>query len=304
MIYTCTLNPSLDYFVQVKDFKPGDLNRIASDKKMPGGKGINVSRVLKRLGVSTQALGFIGGFTGDFIRRELIGEGIHPDFIEVPGDTRINVKIKSANETEINGQSPLVNQNHLEELFLKLEQLTERDALVLSGSIPDSLPPTIYKDMIAGAAGSQAKVILDTSGQALVEAMEAKPFLIKPNHEELGQLFGVTITDVEEAAEYAKRLVSDGIQNVIVSMGGKGAVLAVGDNVFHAEVPKGTLKNSVGAGDSLVGGFLAEYSRGGNVQEAFRYGAAAGSATAFSVDLCTKEAVENLVGQVRVSHIK
>lgn len=303
MIYTCTLNPAIDYFLQVDNFRAGELNHVKADRKMPGGKGINVSRVLKHLGQASKCLGFIGGFTGDFIKEKLVEEGIETDFVAVNGDTRINVKLKSNTETEINGVAPQITDDQLDALFAKLEKLTSEDILVLSGSVPGTLPVTIYKDMIEKVAGSRAKVVADTSGVAFKRVVTAKPFLIKPNHHELGEYFGVTVESFDDVKKYGKKLVDEGIEHVIVSMGGKGAIYIDKDEYLFAPPAKGELKNSVGAGDSLVGGFLSEYVVSGDFRKAFQKGAASGSATAFSVDLCSKEKVEELLPQIKVSNI-
>lgn len=301
MIYTCTLNPSLDYFIQVDHFQPGTLNRMSDDKKMPGGKGINVSRVLKRLETDSVATGFLGGFTGAFIQSALEEEKIKSEFIRINGDTRINVKLKSNQETEINGLSPEISSAQIRELQDRLAQLKEGDALVLSGSLPDSLPKTFYHDLTHQLHSNGVKIIVDTSGEALKMAVKAKPFLIKPNHEELSQLFGVPVDSERTAIPLAVKLHEDGISNVIVSMGGDGALLVSDEGIFHAKAPQGNVKNSVGAGDSLIGGFIAKYSETNDVIQAFQYGAAAGSATAFSVDLCTKDYVEHLLPEVEIS---
>lgn len=303
MIYTCTLNPAIDYFLQVDNFRAGELNHVKADRKMPGGKGINVSRVLKHLGQTSKCLGFIGGFTGNFIKGKLAEEGIETDFVAVDGDTRINVKLKSDTETEINGAAPQITDGQLDALFAKLEKLTADDILVLSGSVPGTLPVTIYKDMIEKVSGSGAKVVADTSGEAFKRVVTAKPFLVKPNHHELGEYFGVTVESFDDVKKYGRKLVDEGIGHVIVSMGGKGAVYIDKNQYLFASPAKGELKNSVGAGDSLVGGFLSEYVVSGDFRKAFQKGAASGSATAFSVDLCTKEKVEELLPQVKVSNI-
>jgi 1-phosphofructokinase len=305
MIYTCTLNPAIDYFVQVDHFKAGELNHVKADRKMPGGKGINVSRVLKHLGQTSKCLGFIGGFTGEYIKDKLAEEGIDTDFVAVNGDTRINVKLKSDTETEINGVAPQITGAQLDALFAQLATLTDKDILVLSGSVPATLPVTIYKDMIAKAGVNGAKVIADTSGEAFTKVVTAdtKPFLVKPNHHELGDYFGVTVESVDDVKKYGRKLVDEGIAHVIVSMGGKGAVYIDKDDYLFAPPAKGVLKNSVGAGDSLVGGFLSEYAVSGDFRKAFRKGAASGSATAFSVDLCTAEKVEEILPQITVTSI-
>lgn len=301
MIYTMTLNPSIDFIVEVADFEVGILNKIQKEAKFPGGKGINVSQVLKRLGTDNKALGFVGGFTGDYIVDSLKQRGIVTDFVEVQEDTRINIKLKTGQETEINGQGPTIQEPELTALLNKIDALTTNDVLVLAGSIPQSLPVTIYETLASIATKKGAKVVADTTGEVLLNVLPNKPFLIKPNHHELGELFDVKIETVEEAVPYGKRLVEMGAQHVIVSMAGAGALLFSKDVALYANVPKGVLKNSVGAGDSVVAGFLSNYFRTGDVQQAFKYGVASGSATAFSPELCTQQEVEELLPQIKLT---
>jgi 1-phosphofructokinase len=303
MIYTCTLNPSVDYIVEVNDFRIGELNRATYTAKFPGGKGINVSRVLKRLGVENTALGFIGGFTGAFIEHELSRENIQFDFVKVPGDTRINIKLKSGKETEINGQGPTIFPECEEELMKKIQALNKDDILVLAGSIPSSLSADFYKQIVKKAKEANVKVVVDTSGPALKQLIEYKPFFIKPNHKELGELFDTTISSKEDVIIYGRRLVELGVEHVIVSMAGNGALFFNQEQTLFAEAPKGTVKNSVGAGDSMVAGFLAAYTSGQSIETAFAYSVATGSATAFSEDLCTKEKVEQLFSEVKVTRV-
>ncbi|GCD82825.1 1-phosphofructokinase [Parageobacillus thermoglucosidasius] len=300
MIYTCTLNPSVDYIVHVDELRVGELNRAVKTLTFPGGKGINVSRVLKRLGVESTALGFIGGFTGSFIIEQLQNENIACDFVEVPGNTRINVKLKSGTETEINGQGPVIEPKYEEALIKKMQALTENDVVVLAGSVPSSSSPGIYEQIIDEAKKRKAKVVVDTSGQALKQLLARKPFLAKPNHKELAELFETSLHSKDEIIVYGRRLVELGVENVIVSMAGNGAFYFNKEMALFAEAPKGTVKNSVGAGDSMVAGFLAAYTSGKSVEEAFAYSVASGSATAFSEDLCTKDRVEQLVHEVNI----
>lgn len=300
MIYTCTLNPSVDYIVHVDEFRVGELNRAVKTLAFPGGKGINVSRVLKRLGVESTALGFIGGFTGAFIIEQLQNENIACDFVEVPGNTRINVKLKSGTETEINGQGPMIEPKYEEALIQKMQALTEDDVVVLAGSVPSSLSPDIYEKIIDEAKKGKAKVVVDTSGPALKQLLARKPFLAKPNHKELAELFETSFHSKDEIMVYGRRLVELGVENVIVSMAGNGAFYFNKEMTLFAKAPKGTVKNSVGAGDSIVAGFLAAYTSGKSLEEAFAYSVASGSATAFSEDLCTKDRVEQLVCEVNV----
>jgi 1-phosphofructokinase len=300
MIYTVTLNPSVDYFVDIDQFSVGELNRVKKEKKMPGGKGINVSRVLKRLQTSSQAFGFIGGFTGDFVRTSLEKEAIDTHFIEVPGETRINVKIKSANETELNGDGPEIHDEHFVALQAQIARLKAGDWLVLAGSVPPSLPKDSYHRLMAEASAHGVKTIVDTTGDYLKQSLPHRPFLIKPNQHEMEDYFGEKAEDVSQTVSLARRLLNEGAENVIVSMGGEGALLVNHEVSLKATVPKGEVKNSVGAGDSLVAGFLAAYSAEGDLHEAFRFGVASGSATAFSVDLCTQEKVKRLLKEVKL----
>lgn len=303
MIYTCTLNPSVDYVMKVDDFRIGELNRATHTVIFPGGKGINVSRVLKRLGVDNTAFGFVGGFTGAFIEQELSRENIRFDFVKVLGDTRINIKLKSGEETEINGQGPTISPEFADELMGKIQSLQPDDVLVLAGSIPSSLPSGFYGKIVKTAKEANVKVVVDTSGPALKQLIEAKPFLVKPNHKELGELFDTVLHSKADAIVYGRRLVELGVENVIVSMAGDGAFFFNKEVTLFAEAPKGVVRNSVGAGDSMVAGFLAAYTSGKSVEKAFAYSVATGSATAFSEDLCTKEKVEQLLHEVKVTRV-
>ncbi|KAB7704143.1 1-phosphofructokinase [Bacillus aerolatus] len=300
MIYTCTLNPAIDYIVKLDHFEPGGLNRAVDTAKFAGGKGINVSRVLTRLGAENTALGFLGGFTGDFILNELDQEGIRHQFIRVAEDTRINVKLKAGTETEINGQGPAITQEEADRFTALIEQLNEGDVLLLAGSVLSSLSEDYYVQLMEIAKDRGVKTAVDTSGPMLKKLLDYKPFFIKPNHHELGELFQTTVDSKEQAVKLAKKLVAEGIENVIVSMAGEGALLVSEDMVLAAKPPKGEVKNSVGAGDSMVAGFLARYANGDSLEEAFRYSVAAGSATAFSEDLCTKDKAEQLSSQVQI----
>lgn len=303
MVYTLTLNPSMDYIIQLKSFKEGRVNISESEHKFPGGKGINVSQVLKNLGHESVALGFLGGFTGDFIHDELLKKNIKCDFVEIEGDTRINVKMKDGSvETEVNGNSPEIPSPKKEELYNKLENLKGGDILVMSGSVPLSFKSDIYKKIMEGLPKG-VKVILDTKGEALEEAVKAGPYLIKPNHHELEELFGVKIESRNEMIEYGKKLQKLGAENVAISMAGEGALLITGDSVYFGNVPKGEVKNSVGAGDSMVGGFTAGTAEGLGIEECFAMGVAAGSASAFSKNLCTLSEVRALIGEITIEKL-
>lgn len=303
MIYTITVNPSVDYIVGVDPFKLGDLNITTFEEKHPGGKGINVSQVLHNLGHPSIALGFVGGFTGDYIQKELEQNGIKTEFIQVAGDTRINMKLKTGIETEINGQGPKLTEQHLAELLDKLDRLTGEDLVIIAGSIPSSLPNNTYQQLVKKAKEQGAKVILDAKGNALKQALTERPFLVKPNHHELGDLFDVVIDSPEAAIPYARKLIESGVENVIVSLGGEGALLVNNDFTLFANAPSGQVKNSVGAGDSVVAGFTAAYLTTASLKEAFRYGVATGSATAFTIGLGNKQQVEALIGQIEVKTI-
>jgi 1-phosphofructokinase len=304
MIYTVTLNPSVDYIVEVEQFELGSLNRTVADTKFPGGKGINVSRVMKRLAVESNALGFIGGFTGKFVEDFLNLEKIPSNFVKVSGDTRINIKLKTEVESEINGLGPNISEEQLTEFFEIFQKMTKEDIVVLAGSIPGTLPPSIYKEIIAVCKEKEIKVVADVSGDALKEVISEKPYLIKPNHHELGELFNIEIQSVEEALIYGKKLVEQGVKHVIVSLAEKGALLITENNSYVANVPKGKVLNSVGAGDSVVGGFISAISKNYSIEEAFKIGVAAGSATAFSMELCTKEKIEELLPYIEVNRVK
>lgn len=300
MIYTLTLNPAVDLMVEMKDFVQGRTNVSESEYKLPGGKGINVSQVLKNLGSDSIALGFVGGFTGRYIVEELEKKGLKTEFIEIDGDTRINIKLKDGNiESEINGNSPDIEDESLKILMDRIKELDSNDVFVMSGSVPKSLESDIYKKIMKNLKGG-VRVILDTKGEALEEALEAKPFVVKPNHHELEELFGVEIDGVEEIIKYAKKVKDMGSENVIISMAGDGALLLTMDKVYISNVPKGQVKNSVGAGDSLVGGFTSAIANGLDILEAFKVGIASGSASAFSYELCTKKEMENLLKEIVV----
>ena len=303
MIYTVTLNPSIDYIVEVDHFQLDHLNRIDRESKFPGGKGINVSRVLNTIDVPSKALGFVGGFTGGFIQDTLENEGVQTDFVKVQDDSRINIKLKTGEETELNGQGPALTAENIAELNNKLEALQEGDILVLAGSIPPSLPNTFYSELTQKFSARGVKVVVDAGGKILAEVLQDKPFLVKPNHHELSELFGTKITTVEEVIPYGKKVVEMGAQNVIVSMAGDGALLFTNGELYTATIPKGKVLNSVGAGDSLVAGFIGTYSKEQDFVKAFQTAVATGSATAFSQDLATKEKIDSLMDQVVITKL-
>lgn len=302
MVYTVTFNPSLDYIVAVDDFQLGMTNRTSSELILPGGKGVNVSTILNNLGIANTAFGFVAGFTGRAIISMLEKNGIKADFIEIEdGLSRINFKLKNIDGTEINGQGPDISDVKVDELLNKLDTLKEGDALVLAGSIPATMSDDIYQTILKRLQGRGILTIVDATSSLLMNVLEYHPFLIKPNHHELGEIYNVELTSREEVVPYAKKLQESGARNVLVSMGGKGAVLVSEDgNVYDAPAPEGVLKNSVGAGDSMVAGFLTGWLRTGSYREAFRMGVAAGSASAFSDNLATKDEVEDVLERVLV----
>ena len=296
MIYTITFNPSLDYIASCEDFRLGETNRVSKEIIFPGGKGINVSIVLSNFGMDTTALGFLAGFTGEEIKRLIVEKGIRNEMIPIKeGFSRINVKLKSKEESELNGMGPRIDDEAIRKLYEKLDELTQEDILCLAGSIPASMPSTMYSDIMKHLKGRGIRIVVDATKDLLMNVLEYKPFLIKPNNHEIGELFGVRLNTRDEVVPYAKKLQEKGAVNVLVSMAGEGAVL-VDENskVYQSEAPKGKVVNSVGAGDSMVAGFIYGYLNYQDYAEAFRYGLATGSASAFKEELATKEDVETL----------
>ena len=298
MIYTVTFNPSLDYIIQVDNFTVGAINKTYFEKILPGGKGINVSIVLSNLGHESIALGFMAGFTGNEIENRLKDYGCGTDFIQISeGLSRINVKMKTNEETEINGQGPLISKDELETLYAKLDQIKAEDLLVISGSIPSSLPDNMYELIMQRLSNKKVKIIVDATRNLMKKVLPYHPFLIKPNNYELGEIFDVELKTRESVIPYARKLQEMGAVNVLVSMAGEGAVL-IDENgkVYQRQAPKGQVINSVGAGDSMVAGFIAGYlESNGDYEKAFLKGIAAGSASAFSENLASKEEVNELL---------
>ncbi len=296
MIYTVTFNPSLDYIVSMDNFELGRTNRTTGERIFPGGKGINVSIVLSNLGIENTALGFTAGFTGDQIEKETRKMGLVTDFIRVDnGFSRINVKLKDYDGTEINGMGPDITQEAVDKLYEQLDGLKEGDALVLAGSIPKCLPDSMYRGIMERLQDKGVLFVVDASKDLLVNVLEYRPFLIKPNKHELEEIFHVTLSTREEVVPYAKKLKEMGARNVLVSMSGQGAVLVDEEGVLHMlPAPEGILVNAVGAGDSMVAGFLAGWIEKRDYDHAFRMGISAGSASAFSEFLATKEEVEEV----------
>lgn len=300
MIYTVTFNPSLDYIVSVENFKLGLTNRTSSELLLPGGKGINVSTVLMNLGIESTALGFIAGFTGDEVVRRLEQMGVKNGFIRIPdGFTRINLKLKSIDGTEVNGQGPKIGKEKVEQLMEQLDELKEGDVLFLSGSIPASMPSDAYQKIMERLKDKGIHIVVDATEDLLVNVLPYHPFLIKPNNHELGDIFGVQLKTREEVIPYGKKLQIMGAQNVLISMAGEGAVLIAADGrIFSTPAPKGILINGVGAGDSMVAGFMAGWMAKKDYEYAFHMGVSAGSASAFSENLATKEEIEAVYQQI------
>jgi len=289
----------LDYIVEVNKMTMGATNRTSYEQLLPGGKGLNVSFVLKNLGFETTALGFLAGFVGEEIERRVADKGIVTEFIKLPeGCSRINMKVRNIDGMEINGMGPAIQKEQIDRLMERLDELQQKDVLVLAGSIPSSISATIYMDIMKRLEGKDIMVVVDATKDLLKNVLPYHPFLIKPNHHELGELFGVTLTTQEEVVPYAKQLREQGARNVLVSMGGLGAVLVDEQGgVYQSEAPKGTVVNSVGAGDSMVAGFLAGWLSKKDYKHAFYMGVAAGSASAFSPELATGEEVQNIYRQ-------
>lgn len=299
MIYTVTFNPAIDYVVRTPQMKMGEVNRSSSEEIFFGGKGINVSVVLAELGVCSKALGFVAGFTGRAIEEGIADKGVTSDFVHLEnGFSRINVKIKSDEETELNGQGPVISETDIAKLYSKLDELSEGDTIVLAGSIPNSLPADIYEKILAYLAPKNVRAVVDATGKLLMNVLKYKPFLVKPNNHELGEIFGVKLKTYDDIVMYANKLREMGAKNVLVSMAGDGAVLVDEQgNVHSCGVCKGTVVNSVGAGDSMVAGFIAGCEKG-NYDYALKLGTAAGGATAFSMGLAEKKLIDELFSQL------
>ncbi|WP_367783868.1 1-phosphofructokinase [Streptococcus pluranimalium] len=300
MIYTVTLNPSIDYIVRLDAVEVGQVNRMESDDKYAGGKGINVSRILKRLAIDNTATGFIGGFTGRFITEELEKEGISTAFVPVSQDTRINVKIKADQETEINGAGPVISEQELAALKNQLAHLTADDVVVFAGSAPSNLGNQVYKELLPIAKEAGAAIVCDFEGQTLLDSLGYQPLLVKPNNHELEAIFDVTLKTLDDIETYARKILEMGAQNALISMAGDGALLVTENAAYFAKPIKGQVKNSVGAGDSMVAGFTGELVKSGDALEALKWGVACGTATTFSDDLATIDFVKETYEKVEV----
>jgi 1-phosphofructokinase len=299
LVYTVTFNPAIDYVVHTAEMRLGEVNRSSSEEMYFGGKGINVSIVLNELGTPSIALGFTAGFTGEAIENGIKSMGIKSDFVRLKtGNSRINVKIKAGEETELNGQGPHIDDEALEALFVKLDKLSDGDTLVLAGSIPSSLPSDIYERIMQRLSDRKIRTVVDATNDLLLNVLKYKPFLIKPNNHELGEMFGVTLSEDEEIERYARKLKDMGAINVLISMAGDGAMLIDENGKCHrCGVCNGKVRNSVGAGDSMVAGFLTG-AQNGDYEYALKLGTAAGGATAFSDGLAVKTKIEELLAQL------
>lgn len=300
MIYTVTLNPSLDYVMHLNELSISGVNRSVKEEVYPGGKGINVSIVLNNLGIANKALGFIAGFTGNEIDRVMKRLGSNTDFIMLDhGISRINVKLEAEKETEVNGMGPKITPADLRELFGKLEAIQDGDFLVLAGSIPSSVPSSIYQDIMKELAHKNIHIVVDATKDLLLNVLKYKPFLIKPNHIELAEMFNVELKSDDDIITYARKLQEMGAQNVLISMGGNGSILITSEGeVVKISVPKGTVINTVGSGDSMVAGFIAGYLKSKDLKQALKFATATGSATAFSPWLATKDKIDDLLYQL------
>ncbi|MFA6796568.1 MAG: 1-phosphofructokinase [Bacilli bacterium] len=300
MIYTLTFSPSLDYYLDVPAFKDGAINRSVKEKYVAGGKGINVSLVLKELNYKSITLGFIAGFTGKELTRRLSTKGIPTDFVETKGNTRINVKINSDRESAINANGPDISKKEIDELFKKLDNIKGGDILAIGGNIPNSLPKDMYLRIMEFLDGRNIKIIVDATGELLLSTLRYHPFLIKPNQEELEELVKRKLNSSEEIIDAAKQLIEMGARNIIISRGGHGAIMIdENGNIYNKPATTGKMKSTVGAGDSLVGGFIAGYLKYGNYEDALELGIAAGSATAFSNYISSKNKILEIYNHIR-----
>lgn len=300
MIYTVTLNPSIDYVVSIEQMNVGLVNRLDGANKFPGGKGINVSRILNELDVSNTAFGFLGGFTGEFVEHSLKKLQVGSDFIKIKDDTRINVKIHAQQETELNAKGPNISDEELEKFIKKFDDVKGDDVVIFSGSVPNNLPQSLYETIIKKIQKKGAEFVVDTTGQGLLDTLSNRPLLVKPNNHELGELFNVDLKTDAEIEKYGKKLIEMGAQNVMVSMAGAGGMLISKDAVYRSFAPKGTVKNSVGAGDSMLAGFVGEYVKSNDLKKAFEQGLACGSATAFSLDIADRKKIQEVLKDIDV----
>ena len=301
MIYTVTVNPSIDYIVQLQNLTLGEVNRMDYDNMLPGGKGINVSRILQELGHESVAWGFLGGFTGNFVEDALKTVGLKSDFTSIKGNTRINVKIKAQEETEINGKGPQLSADELDQFKAKFDNLTADDTVVFAGSLLPGLGDDFYFDLIKIIRSKGAQFVIDTTGDSLLKTLPEHPLVVKPNNHELAEMFHVKFNGMDDIVKYAKKLLEMGAQHVLISMAGDGGLMVTKDKVYRSLAPKGTVINSVGAGDSMLAGFTGTFAETKDPVEAFRYGLASGSATAFSEDLATRAKIDEILPQIKIT---
>lgn len=300
MIYTLTLNPAIDYYMSMENFQLGSLNSLEEGYTLPGGKGINVSKVLKNFSIESKALGFVGGFTGDYIKKHLNEYEIESDFIELQENTRINIKLKTKDsETEIAGKSPTISKENVEELLKKFEEIKKDDVVILSGSVPNSISKSIYADIIK-LLPKDCKVILDTRGLPFVEGLKEGVFLTKPNNHELEEFFNRKLNNIEEIIQAGKDLQALGSKNVLISLGKDGSILITEKEVYIGNAPQGKLISSVGAGDSMVAGVVYGIAKGMTLEDSYKYGIASGSSTAFSEGLTTFEGMNSLLNKIEI----
>ncbi|HCQ3544375.1 TPA: 1-phosphofructokinase [Staphylococcus aureus] len=301
MIYTVTFNPSIDYVIFTNDFKIDGLNRATATYKFAGGKGINVSRVLKTLDVESTALGFAGGFPGKFIADTLNNSAIQSNFIEVDEDTRINVKLKTGQETEINAPGPHITSAQFEQLLQQIKNTTSEDIVIVTGSVPSSIPSDAYAQIAQITAQTGAKLVVDAEKELAESVLSYHPLFIKPNKDELEVMFNTTVNSDEDVIKYGRLLVDKGAQSVIVSLGGDGAIYIDKEISIKAVNPQGKVVNTVGSGDSTVAGMVAGIASGLTIEKAFQQAVACGTATAFDEDLATRDAIEKIKSQVTIS---
>ncbi|RHW49920.1 1-phosphofructokinase [Bombilactobacillus bombi] len=305
MIYTITANPSIDYVLQLRQLTLGEVNRTETDIKLPGGKGINVSRILQQLGLESVAWGFVGGSTGDMFQALLANHQVKTDFVSVAGDTRINVKVKATDEeTEINGQGPAISATEKKALLNKVQQVTKGDVVIMSGSLPPQLDNNFYLEIAKIVIAQGAEFVIDTTGQALLDTLPLHPLVIKPNHHELAELFQTNFQDTQDIINAARKLLDQGAQHALVSMAGAGALLVTKNHAYQCNAPKDIVKNSVGAGDSMIAGFVGTLMQTQDPIESFHQGAACGSATAFSEDLATSAKIKEVYQKITVTKIQ
>lgn len=303
MIYTVTLNPSIDFIVRVDDLVIGETNRAFYDMKIPGGKGIMVSKLLYSLGLKSTNIGFIGGKTGEFIEESLRKIGIITEFTVIKDDTRINIKLKGSKETEINTRGPSIKKTEIEDLFKKINRLQKGDTIVLSGTVPYSIKKEFYIEIIKNIKGKNLDFLIDTTGNQLMKSLEYEPLLIKPNKFELEELFNVKLNKLDDIYKYGNKLLGLGAKNVIVSLGKDGAIFLSKDESYYSTPIKGDVINSVGAGDSMIGGFLYGLDRNLSKLESFKWAVASGTATAFSEDIGGKDLIYKLYNMVEIEKI-